>query len=101
MIGQVRLPNGTILVMGDDLKWTVRGDKDDWLAGPLNAYQSPRQCDQGPACGSPGVQALVRVAGIFGVRAEVDDQPLLPISGMGEPLPSRCFTVAGTCSPAR
>jgi hypothetical protein len=72
MIGQVRLPNGTILVLGDDLKWTVRGEKDDWLAGQLNAYQSPRQCDQGPAFGSPAVQALLRVAGIFGVQAEID-----------------------------
>jgi hypothetical protein len=71
MIGQMRLPNGTILVLGDDLLWTVRGEKDDWLAGQLNAYQSPRQCDQGPACGSPAVQALLRVAGIFGVQAEI------------------------------
>jgi hypothetical protein len=82
MIGQVRLSNGTVLVLGDDLKWTAHGEKDDWLAGQLNDHHSPRQCDEGPAFGSPAVQALERVAKVFGARAEVvNDGTGLPGTG--------------------
>jgi hypothetical protein len=71
MIGQVRLRNGTVLVLDDDLLWTAQGEKDGWLAGQLNAQHSPAQCDEGPAFGSPAVQALKRVAKVFGTLAEI------------------------------